>query len=282
MPSARPKPLPDFDRPPLDEMVLSIQFAELPLKNYHSGLLWLKLRHEYPLVEEQAPLSPVFETFGALRPVPATAEIQFLPPEAMIRYWFVSKDGNQLLQFQRDRLIHNWRRRAPEDVYPRYEPLRARFESEILSVQEFLREYEVGDIRCNQCEVTYINSIGPNPETDDPVRDLAKVFTIWREQYNDGDLERIERGRFGATYLILPDSGAEPSGRLHVVANPGIRTRDSAPTIQLNITARGKPRDETLAAALDWLDLGHASVVRSFAAITTKSMHKVWGRKDNP
>lgn len=280
MSSSAHEPLPDFESPPLDEMVLSIQFADLPLKNFHSGLLWLKLRNEYPNVEEQAPLLPTFETFGALRPAPAQ-EIKFLPPDAMIRYWFVTQDGTQLLQFQGNRLIHNWRRRVPEDIYPRYEPLRSRFESEILLTQEFLREYDLGDIRCNQCEVTYINSIGPNAESEDPVRDLAKLFTIWCERYNDGALKHIERGRFGATYLMLSDGGGDPVGRLYLEANPGIRTRDSAPTMQLKITARGRPGDETIGAALEWLDKGRVSVVRSFAAVTTETMHKIWGRKDN-
>lgn len=280
MPSSRPGPLPDFERPPLDEMVLSLQFADLQLMNHHAGILWLKLRDQYPKVEEQGPIAPVFETFGSLRAAPPTSEIQLLPADAMIRYWFVSPDGTQLLQIQRDRLIHNWRRRDFADSYPRYEVLRKRFEAEIRLVQEFLREYGLGEIRCNQCEVSYINAIGPNEITDDPNRDLDKIFTLWCERYNYDGLDHIERGRFGATYLMRVEGGEAPIGRIHINASPGIRTRDSVPVVQLNITARGKPQDETVAAAFSWLDQGHISIVRSFSAITTKEMHRIWGRTD--
>lgn len=271
--------LPDFARPPLDEVVLSIQFADLPLKNFHAGLMWLKVRDRYPTVEEQAPISPAFETFGVLRPAPQMSEVQFMAADAMIRYWFVSVDGKQLLQLQRDRFIHNWRVRGPEDEYPRYEPLRAAFESEILIFQDFLKEYGLGEIRCNQCEVTYINAIGPSEEIEDPNRDLDKIFTIWCERFSDDSLKHTERGRFTASYLMPNHVGDEPLGRLHISAIPGVRQRDSMPVIRFSLTARGKPSDESVASALEWLDRGRASVVRGFAAVTTKRMHNLWGRK---
>jgi len=61
----RPADLPDFERPPVTEVVLSLQFASLPgLKNVHAGLLWQHFSTRYPNVEEYPPIAPVFETFG--------------------------------------------------------------------------------------------------------------------------------------------------------------------------------------------------------------------------
>ena len=276
----RPPLLPDFDRPPLDEVVLSIQFADLPLQNHHAGLMWLKVRDKFPNVQEQAPVPAVFETFGVLRPSPQVADVQFMPADAMIRYWFISADGRQLLQMQRDRFMHNWRTQEQHDEYPRFEPLREAFESEILVFQAFLKENGLGEIRCNQCEVTYINAIGPTEEIEDPNRELDKIFTIWCERYAEEGLGPIERARFTASYLMPPETGDEPFGRLHINAVPGVRRRDSMPVVRLSVTARGKPKEESIAAALDWIDLGRISVVRTFAAITTKRMHELWGRKD--
>ncbi len=282
MKSQRPASLPDFERPPLDEMVLSIQFADLPLKNVHAGLLWPRLRDQYPNVQEQAPVPPVFETYGALRAATSNAaEIRLLAPDAMIRYWFIAPDECQLLQFQQDRIIHNWRSRRTEDAYPRYEPLRERFESEIVIIQDFLRENNLGEIKCNQCEVSYLNAIGSLNDGQDPNLEIDKIFTVWCERFGgDGYLAHSERSRFSASFLLREGPSTDPWGRLHVMVSPGIRKIDSAPVVRLHITARGKPHDESVGAALEWLDRGRVAVVRSFVSITTETMHKVWGRKD--
>jgi hypothetical protein len=63
--SARPADLPDFKRPPVTEVVLSVQFATIPeFRSVHIGLLWERLREKYPNVTEHPPLNASFETFG--------------------------------------------------------------------------------------------------------------------------------------------------------------------------------------------------------------------------
>ncbi len=276
--ASRPQGLPNFERPPLDELVLSLQFADLPFKNYHAGLLWQKFADHYPKVEEQAPIAPVFETFGAPRAAAELQQIRLLSPDDTLRYWFISADNNQLLQVQRDRLIHNWRRKLPTDEYPRYEAVRERFEADINTAVDFFRAYQLGEIRCNQCEVSYINVIDAIDESD-PNRELSTIFTFWSERYSDSSLSHIERGRFTISFLLEGEGGSEPVGRLHINAVPGIRTSDSAPVMRLHLTARGRPKDESVEAGLLWLDRGRAAVVTGFAAITTKRMHKLWGRR---
>lgn len=280
MAMSRPEGLPDFERPPLDELALGLQFADVPFKNHHAGILWQRFLTEYPNVEEQPAVSPVFETFGAPYAAPDVPQFQIMMRPDTLRYWFVSKDESQLLQVQPDRVIHNWRRRRPEDAYPRYEQVRARFENEIEKVQAFFGEQGWGDIRANQCEVIYINMIGPTEASDNPNRDLGEIFTFWTEHYSDENLSHIERGQFNMSFLIEGEPGSEPIGRLHVSASPVLRRSDSALAIQLNITARGRPNGETLAAGLQWLDRGRIAVVKAFTSITTQKMHKIWGRKD--
>jgi uncharacterized protein (TIGR04255 family) len=275
---ARPKSLPDFERPPIDEVVLSVQFGDVALRNVHIGLLWQRFKTEYPNVEEQAPIAPTFETFGALQAAPPNS-IQLLPFDQMARFWFVSEDQNELIQIQRDRLIHNWRLRRPEDKYPRYEILRTKFESEILKFDEFIEQEKLGSIQVNQCEVSYINVIGPVSSGDDPTKEIDRIFTVWREAYSDKYLKRSERARFNSAFLMQDTPDSPPDGRLHVGVVPSIRTHDQAPVLRVTLTARGKPRDESIAGAFHWLDKGRETVVRGFASITTKEMHKIWGRK---
>lgn len=53
MSSSRPPDLPDFAKPPVAEVVLSLQFGALSsLTTAHVGLLWRKYRDLFPLIEE--------------------------------------------------------------------------------------------------------------------------------------------------------------------------------------------------------------------------------------
>jgi uncharacterized protein (TIGR04255 family) len=278
MADVRPK-LPDFEHPPINEVVLSIQFSDVPFMNAHAGLLWQRVRETYPKVEEQQPIfPPTFETFGAPN-VAQNMQLQFSMQPDILRYWFLSADENQLLQIQRDRVIHNWRQKKSDDDYPRYESVKQNFEAELAIVQKFFHDEGWGDIRPNQCEVSYINIIGPNEVTQTPNRDLAEIFTFWNEKYSDRNLSHIERGAFAVAFLILGDDGKEPVGRLHIDCRAAVRKEDSKPVLRLALTARGRPEKESLSAALAWLDKGRREVVQGFASITTKKMHEVWGRK---
>ena len=69
MPVERRPDLPDFRRPPVSEVVLSIQFASLvKFQNYHVGLLWSWMRERYPKVTEHPPLNAAYEKFGVKSP----------------------------------------------------------------------------------------------------------------------------------------------------------------------------------------------------------------------
>jgi uncharacterized protein (TIGR04255 family) len=270
----RPTDLPDFERPPLNEVVLSIQFGVLPFRNIHAGLIWQKFAADYPSVEEQSPLEPVFETFGPLKPGMPNLGFQLGNVSEPLRYWFVSAEGNELLQVQKDRLIHNWRQRKPDDAYPRYESIREKFKNEVDRAAVFFRETNLGEISCNQCEVTYINLIAAD---GDATSKMDKIFSIVREP-NDY-LSSIERGQLTLSFVLPGDAGAEPLGRLHATMSPVLRIADGKSAWRLDLTARGRPADEKIASAFAWLDKGREAVVRSFSALTTEKMHRLWGRR---
>jgi len=233
--TARPADLPNFARPPLYELVLSIQFPR-QIRSIDVGVIWRLFRDQYPRVEEQAPIAPVYEKFG-LPPTPTEIpQFMFSTTPEVLRYWFLDKDGNELLQVQSDRLIHNWRKNSPEATYPRYEPVRAKFEAEVQKVNVFLEAENHGEIKPNQCEVSYINHISFGDEVQ-PEDKFDRIFTVWQEAYSDNYLKRIERGQFGMTYII-PGKHAEPFGRLHVQAQPAIVRTTSKRIIQFSLTSR--------------------------------------------
>ena len=58
--------LPDYENPPVNEVVFGIQFKKLQnLKVPHTGILWEKLgRDKYPECKEMPPLGHTTESFG--------------------------------------------------------------------------------------------------------------------------------------------------------------------------------------------------------------------------
>src|SRR5262245_41023644 len=94
----RPADLPDYATPPVDEVVVGVQFQRMPITGAHIGLFWSFVRNDFPKIEEQPPLEPRVENL-----TPAAVPQAFLPfvfrPLGM-RYWFSTQDDVELLQLQ--------------------------------------------------------------------------------------------------------------------------------------------------------------------------------------
>jgi uncharacterized protein (TIGR04255 family) len=285
----RPTDLPDFESPPISEVILSIQFATIDkMKSAHVGLLWARLRPEYPDVTEQATIGAVFETFGTTPQAgaPMVQFEQFLSPP-MPRYWFERSGTPDLLQVQQDRIIHNWRKQEDEQIYPRYETLRERFRSEVEQFTAFLKEENLGELRPNQCEVTYTNAI-VIPGSERAHDRLEEITPLWTGRFNEGlDVDpenaklrlegELENAAVQMRFKLLESE--KPVGRIHISFQPGhLRSDPSKQVVKLDITARGRPKQETTDSAFEFFDFGRRAVVKMFAAVTTPSMHTKWGQ----
>ena len=280
MPISRP-PLPDFRKPPVGEVVLSLQFNAIAgFQAAHLGLFWSRVRTDYPKTETYPPIDPVVEQFGT-RPQPAQGiRFEIVQSGFVPRAWLLNDAGTELIQVQQDRFIRNWRKVQETDEYPRYELLRERFERDFTEFDRFIREEKLPEIVPNQCEVTYINHI----DTGDDWRDVGRideVFTVWKETaFKEMDLV-TETVRFQGRFRFGADqTSTNAAGRLSVEVQPAFRTSDGKPILVMNLTARGAPKGPGLAEVLQFFDAGRAEIVRSFAGFTTKMMHDKWGRCD--
>ena len=76
------KPLPDFDRPPVMEVALGVQFDDLPgLNAFQIAGFWTDhLKAEFPDVAEQPPLTNVEEVFGQPERRGRALSVQVGPP----------------------------------------------------------------------------------------------------------------------------------------------------------------------------------------------------------
>jgi uncharacterized protein (TIGR04255 family) len=71
-------PFPDYEKPPVAEVVFGIQFKELvQLKTPHMGILWEKLgRADYPECEEAPPIAHIIESFDGKESEQAVLHIE--------------------------------------------------------------------------------------------------------------------------------------------------------------------------------------------------------------
>ncbi len=264
----RPSDLPDFGSPPLNEVAISVQFDKLDqFRIVHAGPLWDRFRNEGDKVEYLPPIQPVFETFGVQRPGLQQIQLQFADGPELPRMWFVRQNASDLIQFQTDRFVHNWRKAGTGIDYPRYEKIRASFIDELQILETFVSDNELGAIRPNQCELTYVNVIKPTngenvltfapPSSVVDVGDLEDCSVTLRYQMIGRDGMQI--GRVVAQTMPLFDVNGERA-------------------LQLSITGRGPPAEPTINSVMDFMDAARMAVVKTFARVTSIDMHKIWGR----
>jgi uncharacterized protein (TIGR04255 family) len=276
--NTRPEHLPDFSEPPLVEVVLGVQFGTVAgFRMVHAGLLWQEYRQQFPHFAEQPPLDPAFETTGPIGATDRGLRIEVASGVPIPRLWFINEDQTQLIQFQPDRFIYNWRKMASAAGadYPRYEAIRARFMEQYHKLKAFFRVQGFDDVDPNQCEITYVNHLR-SMEKEDLASSLGKVLRVWTDPSPAGALAPVEDYRLLLRCSLQADDGTF-LGRLTLAAEPAGR-QDKASVVRLILTARGIPLEHTDDGILRFFDLGRDRIVRAFTEITTDQMHSRWGR----
>lgn len=262
----RPDHLPDFTDPPLDEVVIGVQFAPVPAYNsVHSMNIRELFQPEFPKTAEQPMIETQFETFGGSN-IDAGPRIHVGAPPVGSRLWFMSKDENHLLQFQSDRLIANWRRHPNPQPYPRFEGISKAFARNLQRlVDHFSREFAY-QTDINQAEVSYINII--------PVNDFADAGD-WLNLWNGQQLN-VEGLNISFSEVINNEEN-RPFARLRHEIQSVYTVDGKKRALRLSLTYKGKPRGNDIASAMEFLASGRNAIVTRFGKITTKSAHEKWG-----
>jgi len=273
MVTARPLDLPDFGSPPVAEKVLSVQFDRLSaMRTAHFGLYWGELRDRFPETAEQVELPSIVERQVGQSQLGVGIQFEALEAPLAPRFWFVNRQGTELIQLQRDRFLKNWRKTGEGDAYPRYERVREGFDRDFSDFGRFVARNELGALRVNQHEVSYVNHIVAGDGWEHHT-DIDKVFTLWRQPASPvpGPVQDLS---FRARFPIYSKSGSFV-GRLYATLQSATRLTDGAPMFVFELTARGQAEEGE-----DFFDIGREWIVRSFAEFTTPIMHRVWGRRN--
>ncbi len=268
--------LPSYKNPPITEVVVGVAFRDAPsLSAAHLGELWAsRWEEDFPRVEEHPPYFPPIERFDAPILSPSIA-LQF-GETAPTRLWFVTRDGQELIQAQRDWFACNWRKVRPGSEYDRWPARRTSFEQRFREFEGYIRERGLGKATLLQCELSYINHV-PLRDGLAGYGDLPRVLRLTSPVDSDF-LPTPEQIQIGATFTIR-NEGEQPVGRLHVTAQPGTLREGGLRIFVLNLTARGAPEGDGLAGALRFLDRGRQWIVRAFTELTTQDMHATWERE---
>jgi len=261
--------MPEYKQPPVIEVVCGILFEELSsLQAVHFGHLWDKLRPEYDHAREMPLLAPTFEALG--RPPRVQIQLSELPP--LPRTWLLTPSENRIVQIQRDRYLHNWKKVNPADEYPRYSTVIEMFRKRVETFEQFLLENNLGAMAPIQYEMTYVNHIPSGVVWAHP-GDVGNVFPDFRWRADTTRfLPEPEQINWRTSFLLPNDQG-----RLHVTIRNMRRSADETPVVLLDLTARGMPRDNSREMMWSWFDLAHEWIVRSFTDLTSDEVRTdIW------
>lgn len=266
--------LPDFDRPPVIEVVFAVAIDPLPLSVMDLSVFALeRFGGEFPIRQEQPPLRMTRESFDS--PIPQLGpSLALLAGQPPVRLWLQSADQTRLIQLQRDYLAANWQKAGGARPYPRYESVESFFSDTWDTTAEFAHTKGTA-LNPVQCELTYINQIEPG-EMWSRHGQLSRVLRLVADPVEF--LPEPEDGQLAVRYRMQHEG--RDVGRLYVNGVSAFRPADMTPVIQLTMTARGAPLAPGKDGMISFFRLAHEWIVRGFAAVTTDAAQaNLWGRR---
>jgi uncharacterized protein (TIGR04255 family) len=251
--------LPDYENPPVAEVVTGVYFKPVPLQLPHFGLLWDEFRAQYPKFEEAQPLVPDFSQGDS-------------PEFPMPRVWFVTEDDTGIVQVQRGYFMTNWRRVKPSDAYPRYQRVIELYRERLARFEGFLKKHDLPPTEPVRYEMTYVNHIFQGDGWE-KTEDLGLVLPDLSWRRNPGRFLTNLEGVNSLFTFSLPDG----AGSLRASVRSARRRSDNRPLLNVELTVRGMPRGG--GDAWNWFALAREWIVRGFADLTSEDVQRaIWRR----
>lgn len=265
--------LPDFESPPLDEVVIAAYFNHIEaLTLNHQILFWQRNQKTYGEFSVQQPVMVVEEDLKqppGPAPIPA-ASIQRLLTGTVPRLWLESEDGSFLLQLQSNMFTSNWRSRSAP--YPRFEVLLDRFVHAYADYKSFLAELAIDPGPTTMLDVTYVNWV---PEI--PMQDVVRVASAANTSGRNSDPWPAAQGH---TLLYQLRDEGESVGRLSVDVQSAKRPDGDSwiDGTQMTLVARVTSRHDVEDMKVQYAFCRDA-IVQTFADLTTEGARQLWRQR---
>jgi len=262
-------------------VLLAAQFQQIEqLDLRHVGALAERFAQKYPNFQTQAPLEPVIERFDGPKSARGIS-IDMVEPSLFPRLWLVGAKGEELVQIQRDRLMHNWRHTPIGSEYPRYPRLRCEFAEDWSVLEVFLEEHKLGRLLPTQCEVSYFNQIEAvgTSSSGGIHADPSTFFSFLAPPLCGHGQSQFEAVTFSSSGVARQETDTGViTGRLFVEVTSGLNIATRKQVYQFMLTLRGAPTAQHLDSVLAFFDFARERIVRAFTELTTPEMHRKWER----
>lgn len=252
-----------FPKGPLNEVIFSLQYNIHPFDFRLMNKIYTGIKNDYPKIEEKPPLSPIYdkESLNLIQ--------QELPRiHHPVRYFFIHKNGDRIIQIQEGKYLFNWRNQNKADTYyPRFEILKDEF---LQNWEKQIELFKQGDFnpKLNQIELTYINHILID-ENKILAENITDIIFLCKSNELLNELK--------AYHLNLGIAVKECTGHLNITIRSGIIVDTQKPVLILQLTVRGMSKaDQSLT---DWFNCAHDIIFKSFTSITTKEIQDKWGKE---
>ncbi len=252
--------LPTFKNPPIVEVVVGVQFA--PLDDFlipYVGGLWDCLgREKYPSFQETDLIID-----GANPPI--------FGKHPLPRIWFVSGDSNNIIQFQVDRFLYNWRKEPFSDTdYPRYDRVINNFMNSAGDFSKYLHDVGIGPACSQKLELSYINLV----KLDD-FGGLSGIGNILNDISWNGEGRILDVPRKISGRLQFPIQ--EIASLMDIVYENGILLETGEEILKIEVSVKGQAPDPDMLKCIDWFNVARKCIVTGFNDITCSNAHSVWG-----
>lgn len=243
----------DFEKPPINEVSIGMQFAPLPnLRSEHIGLFWNRVREAFPNSQQNLPLGPLAQVPLEIFPMP--------------RFWFIAKDDATLIQVHRNAFLFNWRLRAEE--YPRFESVFEAFQKHRSTFIQFLKEdLNTAKIEQPKYQLNYVNVFEEVPYWSGP-EDTPKIVPSFA--FVNPGLKSAKPKDFNSATIFQ----VEDDLLLSVAARNGLNNTTGKMALVLELEASGiHPRFEAEKANA-WYQRAHAAISETFVALTDRQIQE--------
>jgi uncharacterized protein (TIGR04255 family) len=264
--------LPDFDRPPVIETALGVQFA--PIGNFTTGFygwFWKAYLDATWTKTQDAPRMPAqFEKFGENDQWQTGPPFMIQESPHAGRIYFINETDDRIIQLQSDRLVYNWRKRQKE--YPSFKETYPEFRGHLQLFERFVRESGLAAPFYNQWELTYVNAV-PKGELWESPADWGTIFPGLFVGIDTQDLGVIRRQAMcNLKFEIVPKMG-------HLyIATQHVKIEDNREALLVNLTARGPlVTDDEGSGLATGIFRGHEAIVRTFHQIASPKARAHWG-----
>ena len=265
-----------YERPPIVEVALSIQFSATPTIGIERfGEFWSSHKAAYPDVAVVPSIPPCTEDFGhETRWRPLNPKFSFSDkPECRLQ--MKSSDGQWMAQLQADRVVVNWLKKG--DDYSRFPEALSRFVSFLNKWTEYLDSSDLAETQLQFWELSYVNRIEKKDLWATPA-DWPSVFPGLFGEASAMAGNQDLRGFQGHWVWHI----ADPLSNIYVDLRPGVSKENaSEDVIFFRLTARGpftfENGEDRVEGIKSNFSGGRAAIANLFNKIISTNAKQAWG-----